>query len=192
MQSFRHLGQCAVDGSHKTGAFLHSLRMTPSRRPAVLGASHQQEIFVPCRVGGSLAVTPNFAGTASYSSASFDFLGNDIKAKVLSIGITAHTSVAPSIDVLGNISVARGEGKASNSFNEVSDTGNIITVGIRYLMAEDVEFSLGFSRADLLNDTANSSGLSVNLYGNEKVSLGFGYSAGDNESALSFSIRVDL
>jgi len=49
-----------------------------------------------------------------------------------------------------------------------------------------------FSRADLLNDTANSSGLSVNLYGNEKVSLGFGYSAGDNESALSFSIRVDL
>ena len=59
-------------------------------------------------------------------------------------------------------------------------------------MAEDVEFSLGFSRADLLNDTANSSGLSVNLYGNEKVSLGFGYSAGDNESALSFSIRVDL
>lgn len=146
-------------------------------------------------VGGSLSVSPNIAITALLGSTSFDRVaGIDIDANEFNFGITAHTSVAPNTDVFGNFSIVNGEVEASDGFITVSDddTGNAITVGLRHMASDAVEFSAEFSRVDLFDDTENTVGVEARFYANEKFSFGIGYNTGNDFDALQLSARIDI
>ncbi len=144
---------------------------------------------------GSFSISPNIAISASYGVISFDrVLGIDVDASELDFGITAHASIAPHTDVFGNFSVINAEVEVSDGFTTISDddTGNSISVGIRYMATDSTEINLGFSRADVFDDTANTFGIGVILYANEKFSIGIGYSTGDDIDTLLLSARIDI
>ena len=146
-------------------------------------------------VSGSFSVSPNIAINAGYGSTSYDrVLGIDIDSTSLTFGVTAHTSVAPGTDVIGNFSVLNGEVKGSNGFTTISldDTGNIIGVGLRHMVSDALELQIGASRTDIFDDTANTFGLGARFHANDKFSVGVGYSTGDDVDALLLNARIDF
>ena len=144
---------------------------------------------------GSFSISPNIAITALYGTVNFDrILGIDVDATEFDIGITAHTSIAPSTDIFGNFSVINGEIEASDGFTTISDddTGNSISIGIRHMATDKIEVTGGFTRVDIFDDTANTFGFGVRFYSSEKLSIGIGYSTGDDVDTLLLNARFDI
>ena len=144
---------------------------------------------------GSFSVSPNVALTAGFGATSFDRIqGIDIDATSIDFGITAHTSVGPKTDILGNFSILLVDVEASDGFITISDddTGNVISVGLRHMASDAVELEVGFSRADIFDDTSNTIGFGARFYANDKVSLGAGYSTGDDVDSLILNVRIDI
>lgn len=146
-------------------------------------------------VSGSFSVSPNIAITALYETVSLDrIFGIDVDATELDFGITAHTSIAPSTDIFGNFSIVNGEVEASDGFTTISDddTGNSITIGLRYMATDKTEINVVFSRVDIFDDTYNTFGFGARFYANEKFSIGIGYGTGDDVDTLLLSARIEL
>lgn len=146
-------------------------------------------------VSGSASIAPNVALTAGFSSTNFDeFLGVDIDTTELSVGVTAHTSIADGTDVFGNVSVLKAEIEYSNGFNSIDDddTGHIISIGLRHAASEVVEIEAGFSLVDIYAESENQFNIGVRFYASEKASLGIGYATADDTDALLLNARIDF
>lgn len=145
--------------------------------------------------GGSFSISPNIAFTVSFGTINFDrFLGIDVDATELDFGITAHKSIAPGTDIIGNFSVVNVELEASDGFTTITDddTGNAITIGVRHMATENTEINASLVRVDIFDDSANTFGFGARFYTNEKFSIGVGYSTGDDVDSLSLSARINL
>jgi hypothetical protein len=144
---------------------------------------------------GSFSISPNIAVTALFGAASYDRVaGIDIDATEVDFGITAHTSIAPNTDVLGNFSVVLVDVEVSDGFTTITDddTGNAISFGLRHMASDTAELNVGFSRVDIFSDTGNTFGFGARFYANNKFSVGVGYSTGDDVDTLLLSARIDL
>jgi len=146
-------------------------------------------------VSGSFSVAPAFAITAGVGSTNYDeFLGVDIDTTVLTVGITGHMAISPNTDIVGDFSVLKGKIELSDGFTtyDDTDTGNVISIGIRFLANEKIELAVGAARTDIFDEASNSFGGSVRFYASEKFSLGVGYSTTDDADALSLNARIDI
>jgi len=146
-------------------------------------------------ISGSFSVAPAIAITAGYGATSFDeFLGVDIDTTELTFGVTGHTSIAPGADIFGNFSVLKANIELSDGFTSIDDddTGNIISIGLRYLASDKIELDIGLSRVDVFDETDNTFGLGVRFYANDKFSLGVGYSTADDVDSLLLNARFDI
>jgi hypothetical protein len=146
-------------------------------------------------VSGSFSVAPSIAITAGFGATSFDRLfGIDFDTTELTIGVTAHMAIAPNADIFGNFSVLRANIEVSDGFVTIDDddTGNVISVGLRFLATEKIELELGFSRTDVFEETDNSFGAGIRFYANEKFSLGIGYSTADDVDSIVLNARFDI
>jgi hypothetical protein len=63
---------------------------------------------------------------------------------------------------------------------------------LRHLVTDIVELDFGFSRVDVFDDTGNTFALGARFYASQNVSLGIGYSTGDDVDAILFNGRVDF
>ena len=143
---------------------------------------------------GSFSITPNVAFVALFGTTSFDRVaGIEVDATELDFGITAHTSIAPSTDATFNFSVVNADIEATDGFSTAStdDTGNSIGIGIRHMLNESTEVSGGFNRVDIFDDSATTFGAGLRFYTDNKLSIGIGYSSGDDVDALILNARID-
>jgi len=146
-------------------------------------------------VSGSFSISPNVAFAAGFGTESYDrFLGVDLDANSTVFGITGHSSSGSKTDIFGSFSVLMGEIEASDGFTTISDddTGNIIEFGIRHMVTDTVELTVGFSRTDIFDDTGNQTGFGLRFYSDEKLSLGVGYVTGDDVDTLLFNVRIAM
>ncbi len=146
-------------------------------------------------VSGVFSVSSNLAINVSYESTSFDTLfGVEVDATALSIGIIAHTAIAPETDVFGRYSILNSEITATDGFTTISgeDNGNIIGIGLRHMLDENVELEIGASRANIFNDTSNSFGMGARFYANDTFSVGVGYSSGEGTESFLLNARLDI
>lgn len=146
-------------------------------------------------ISGSFSVTPAIAITAGFISTNYDeFLGVDIDTSEFAVGITGHVGIAPNTDIYGNFSVLKGRIELSDGFTSYddTDTGNVISAGIRFLATENIELQVGFSRVDIFDESDNGFGGSLRFYASEKFSLAAGYSTVDDVDAFSLNARLDF
>jgi hypothetical protein len=146
-------------------------------------------------VGGSFSVAPAIALTAEFSATSYDtYRGIDVDTTGFSFGVTAHGSISPGADIYGNFSVLRANTEATDGFNTIEDddTGNQITVGLRFSASDVVELEVAGIRTDVFDDTSNSFAFGARFYASEKFSLGIAYRTGDDVDALLFNARFDI
>ena len=147
-------------------------------------------------ITGSFGVTPNIAIAAEYGTRNYDrYLGLDFDFKELTIGLTAHTSIASETDIFGNFSVLKVEGEIDDGFTTTSDddTGNTISVGLRHMIKNTTELNASLTREDIFDDTNNIFSVGARFYANETFSLGIGYSTGnDDVDAILLNARIDV
>lgn len=146
-------------------------------------------------VSGSFSVAPAIALNAGYGATNYDeFQGIDIDTTSLTFGITAHTSIAPTTDLLGGFAVIKGNIEASDGFNtfDDDDTGNTISIGLRHLATDAFELEAEFSRTDIFDDKSNTFFIGARFYTNDKFSLAAGYSTGDDVDTLLLNARLNF
>lgn len=146
-------------------------------------------------LAGSFAVAKNIAVTAGYVNESYDrIFGIKVTGNGFTAGITAHTSIAPNVDVYGNFSAIHEETKVDNGITSTtnSDTGNAISVGVRGMVNNQFELGLSATRTDIYSTTTNSYALDALFYVNEKVAIGAGYQSSDNFHAYLLGVHYDL
>lgn len=149
-------------------------------------------------VSGSYSVTPNFAVTASYGVTDADnkLIDIDYDVSELSFGVTAHKSIWLNTDIVANVVIINGEQTVHDVLLDnavvTEDVGNLVSVGVRHLASDNVEFDLGFSRKDIYNLTSDVASFFVRLHLEGNTSVGTGYSTGDDIDAFVFNVRVDL
>ena len=146
-------------------------------------------------VSGSFSVAPAIAITAGLGATSYDeLLGVSIDTAALTFGVTAHMAIAPNADIYGNFSVLRAGFEMSDGFTtyDDTDTGNVISAGLRFLATETVELELAFSRTDVFEETDNSFGAGIRFYASDKFSLGVAYQTADDVDALLLNARLDF
>ena len=87
-----------------------------------------------------------------------------------------------------------GEVEVSDGFTTISDddTGNIIDFGLRHMVSDTLELIAVFSRTDIFDDTSNATGFGLRFYSDEKLSLGVGYTIGDDVDTLLLNVRVAI
>jgi len=144
---------------------------------------------------GSFALAKNFAVTAAYANVSYDrTFGVKLTGNGFSAGITAHTSIAPNVDLYGNFSAIHDEVTADNGITSAStsDTGNVVSVGMRALVNNNIELGLSGSHSDIFGSTTNTYEVDASYYVNEKVSIGVGYISSDNLTGYGVGVRFDL
>lgn len=146
---------------------------------------------------GSFSISPNLAFMAGFASASFDiFLGVDVNVDTDStaFGVTAHSSTGAKTDVFGGYSVLMGDIEATDGFTTISDddTGNIIEFGFRHMASDTVELTAAFARTDIFDDTSNQTGFGLRFYTGESLSIGIGYSTGDDVDTVLFNLRAAI
>jgi hypothetical protein len=145
---------------------------------------------------GSYSLTPNIAVSANYINESYNrYLGYKLTGNAFSIGVTGHTSIAPAMDIYGNFSVISGDAKVDFNGTTVasnSDTGNVITVGLRAMASEQIELELSGNRTDLFGDTTNSFTVNAGYYVNDKVMIGVGYTSSSDVDGYIVSVKYDL
>ena len=144
----------------------------------------------------SLGFAPAFAFTLAVESTTFDTFQNiDVDtSKFSTLGVTAHTSVAPETEMFANFSAVKAEVKVSDGIDEIVDTdfGAMISIGLRHLVKDTFEIEAAASHMHVFGATDNRYKLDARFYVRKRFYLGAGYVAGDDVSSLIFSARVDI
>ena len=144
---------------------------------------------------GSFSISQNLAFTVGFGTSSVDrFLGLDVDTSSTTFGVTAHSSSGSKTDIFGGFTVLMGEVEVSDGFTTISDddTGNIIDFGLRHMVSDTLELIAVFSRTDIFDDTSNATGFGLRFYSDEKLSLGVGYTIGDDVDTLLLNVRVAI
>jgi len=144
----------------------------------------------------SLSFSSAFAAKLAVASTTFrDFHGVRVKdAKITTLGVTAHTSVASAADVFTNISVIKAEITAENSATakNSSDYSAVIDVGLRQRVTDKVELEAMLSRVKLFGYTLNATTLGGRFYFRKRLSVGASYVANDVHDSLLITARMDI
>ena len=153
-------------------------------------------------IAGSYGINSFIAFTAGYEASSINLTNQDDNAATseITLGVTAHTPITSRLDVYGNVSLLKANIKHSSiaSSADNTDTGNIISIGARYLVAKEVELEARFLRADVFDNSSNAFGIGARFYANDrfyasnKFSLGIAYAKGDDSDTLLIVGRMDF
>ena len=146
-------------------------------------------------VSGSFSIAPVISITAGYEKTGSERTQNiEVNTTELNFGITIHHSVANSMDIFGNFSILKGNVEANNNLVTVEDddTGSILSIGLHYSATDKIELEAEFSRVDVFNDTSNTIGVGGRFYTQDKLSLGIGFSTGNDVDILELNVRLDF
>ena len=138
-------------------------------------------------VSGSMGVTQSLALTAGFNATSFD---HDIDTSQFVLGVTLHAPIEVGTDVVGNLSALKAEIEGTN-FDD-SDTGVIVGIGLRHLVANSVELDAGISFTDIFDDDFTTFGFGARFYANDEISFGIGYAAEDDVDTILLNARLDF
>lgn len=144
----------------------------------------------------SLSFSSAFAAKLAVASTTFrDFHGVQVKdAKVTTLGVTAHTSIASATDVFTNVSVIKAEITIENSAAAKggSDYSAIVDVGLRQRVTDKVELEVMLSRVKLFGYMLNATTFGGRFYFRKQLSVGASYVANDVHDSLLITARMDI
>lgn len=146
-------------------------------------------------MSGSISISQNVAFIAGFRATEFDrFFGIEFDTTELTLGLSSHKSIAPKTDVFFTLAMFVADVEISNEFDTYSedDTGNVIRLGFRHLVTNEIELNMSLSRVDVFDDKSNSFELGVVFLSNDDLSFGVGYETGDDVDTLLLNIRIDI
>ncbi|MCP4878084.1 MAG: outer membrane beta-barrel protein [Gammaproteobacteria bacterium] len=138
-------------------------------------------------VSGSLAVTKSMAITVGLNSTDYD---RDIDTSQFALGVTLHAPIAVGTDVVFGLSALKEEIEIKSA--DDSDTGAAVSLGMRHLITDTIEFDAGISYTEIFDDDFTEYGFGARFYANDQISIGVGYAVEDDVDTLLLNARFDL
>jgi len=144
----------------------------------------------------SLDIDPNFAFSLSVISTTFKtFQGIEVDAaKRTDLGLIAHTTIAPAIDVFAQAALTKAEVTLDDGATSSTDSdyGSMFGVGIRHKGRNGLELELGGSNTEVFDSSTFSYQMAARLYFKKVFSAGFGFISSDNADSYLFNARMDF
>jgi len=144
----------------------------------------------------SLGFAPAFALTLAVESTTFDtFQYMDVDTSKLStLGVTAHTSVAPGTAIFTNFSAVKAEVTVSDGKDKTvnTDMGAMIRIGLRHIVKDTFEVEAAASHLHVFDVSEGIYKLDARFFVRNRFYLGAGYTTGDGVNSLMLNVRVDI
>ncbi len=136
----------------------------------------------------SKEISPNIAFVGGIDNQSFDF---GIDTNSFSFGVNYHSPINEKSDFIIGFNVLNAE-VSVDGFGSEDDTGNIISIGMRNNLQNNMEFSWAFQRTDIFDDSSTSFSLGILIGLENNFQVGFGYSSGDDTDSIGFFGRANF
>ena len=139
-------------------------------------------------LSGSVELGTNYFLTAGYSTQEFN-AGVDLDQK--SIGFGAYTNLSDTLDLMGTISYVDAE--IDTRFGGADDSGFGLGVGLRAVVAPNIELEGGINYVDL-DDSGDDTSLALGgrYYFTEAFALGVGVGFGDDVTSWKIGARFEF
>jgi hypothetical protein len=148
----------------------------------------------------SLGLFGLFFGSVTYETQEFDTFDTD--ADVLSLGVGAHLSLTPSMDVVGEVAWLYSDVSSDDDDFDGTENGTEISAGIRWMPFDwggggGLELNGGALWQDLDNRLASDESvvgwqLGVRAHLIQLVSVGANYTLLEDDDQLGLNVRVSF
>lgn len=146
-------------------------------------------------VSGSVGLSDNLAFGASFESESvdsFDYFGYDVNFQSLVFGVGLHSPINNTTDAILSFNVLNAEISSPSFATSEDDTGNIMSVGIRSKLENNVEVGASFSRTEIFDDSSTGFSLSLLIGAQNSMQFGIGYGNSEDMDTVAFGIRANF
>ena len=161
------------------------------------------ETGVGIGLGGEAEIWEFLYGFVNIGTVKYSLDGGDITTTPASLGVGAHTSLG-AVDLFGGLSLERLKLKVNpdgpGGSTSFSDSGPGLTVGVRGVAMDKIQWSGSLKYADLGDfDDVITIGVSGHYYFNDNMAVGINLaraeydgSGADGETSVLFNFRYDF
>jgi hypothetical protein len=135
---------------------------------------------------GTKLITEDIFAVAGYSYLEDDYMNVDIELETYTLGLGMKKSVSKSTDLFGTLTY---EHKDVNGFN---DDGMALTLGVRHILNNNFELGAKIENERIAGEDGFSINANAHYLINNNVSVGVGYTIGEESKTANIGVRYSF